>query len=96
VVVTDYGVRCPKRGINMFKIENRIMHGSSYALNLDNIEFLTWRLNEETKDYWVKLHLPSGKEIRIKVAEDDLRDIVDEVYQETLELDIGDEYGLDN
>ncbi len=80
----------------MFKIENRIMHGSSYALHLDNIEFLTWRLNVETKDYWVKLHLPSGKEIRIKVGEDDLRDIVDEVYQETLELDIGDEYGLDN
>ena len=45
--------------------------------------------------YWVKLHLPSGKEIRVKVAEDDLRDIVDAVYQDTLELKIGEEYGLD-
>ena len=79
----------------MYNITNRIIHGSSYALDLDTVEFLTWRVNEDTGDYWVKLHLPSGKEIRVKVPEDDLRDIVDAVYQDTLELKIGEEYGLD-
>jgi len=79
----------------MFKIEDGVIHGSSFAVKIETVEFLTWRLNEESSMYWVKFHLPSGKEIRVKVPEDDLRDIVDAVYQDTLELQIGEEYGLD-
>ena len=79
----------------MFKIENGLIHGASYALHVDKIEFLTWRLNEETEEFWVKLHTPSGKEIRLKVSEQDLRDIVDWKYNGDYELEIGDEFGLD-
>ena len=51
----------------MYKIENGVIHGSSYATMLRTVEFITWRLNEEKEEYWMKCHLPSGKEIRIKV-----------------------------
>lgn len=79
----------------MYKIENGIIHGSSFALHVDNIEFLTWRLNEDTGDYWVKLHIGSGKEIRLKVSEEDLREITEWKYNSDIDLEIGDEYGLD-
>jgi len=79
----------------MYEIENEVIHGSSYALHVDNIEFLTWRLNEETGDYWVKLHTTSGKEIRLKVSTQDLKDIVDWKYNGNYNLDIGDEFGMD-
>ena len=36
---------------------------------------MTWRRNDETGDYWVKFHVPSGKEIRIKVTATELQDI---------------------
>lgn len=77
----------------MFKIENRIIHGTSFIISLDNVEFITWRLNEDTGDYWVKLHIPSGKEIRIKVGEEDLRNIVD-IWSanSNIYLKIGDDY----
>ena len=79
----------------MYKIENGIIHGSSFALHVDKIEFLTWRLNEDTGDYWVKLHIESGKEIRLKVSENDLREITEWKYNDKIELEIGDFYGLD-
>jgi hypothetical protein len=77
----------------MFKIENRIIHGTSFIISLDNVEFITWRLNEDTGDYWVKLHIPSGKEIRIKVGEEELRNIVD-IWSASsnIYLKIGDDY----
>lgn len=69
------------------------MHGTSFVISLDNVEFITWRLNEDTGDYWVKLHIPSGKEIRIKVGEEELRNIVD-VWSanSNIYLKIGDDY----
>ena len=73
----------------MYEIEDRIIHGSSFAVALDTIEFLTWRLNEDTGDYWVKFHLPSSKEIRIKVVEADLRNIVDEWGKADIDLILG-------
>ena len=75
--------------IKMYEIEDRIIHGSSFAVALDTIEFLTWRLNEDTGDYWVKFHLPSSKEIRIKVVEADLRNIVDEWGKADIDLILG-------
>jgi len=79
----------------MYTIENRLLHGSSYAVSMNDIEFITWRKNEETGEYWVKFHLPSGKEIRIKVDEDELRDIIDVWNGKNVNLKIGDEYELD-
>lgn len=73
----------------MYKIENGIIHGSSFATTLRTVEFMTWRLNEETGEYWMKFHLPSGKEIRIKVDEDGLRDIVEDWAEINLDLKLG-------
>jgi|TARA_B100000035_G_scaffold187662_1_gene160163 hypothetical protein len=51
----------------VYQISGQIIHGHSFAVHLETVEFLTVRLNEETGEYWLKMHLPSGKEIRIKV-----------------------------
>tara|TARA_R100000750_G_C2321391_1_gene86469 strand:+ start:135 stop:383 length:249 start_codon:yes stop_codon:yes gene_type:complete len=58
-----------------FTINRKIIHGSSFAVSLDDVEFMTWRRNDETGDYWVKFHVPSGKEIRIKVTSTELEEI---------------------
>ncbi len=82
----------------MHEIEGRMIHGLSFAISLNEIEFITWRMNEDTGDYWVKFHVPSGKEIRIKVTEMELREIVDawSIDNTTqVNLNIGDENGLD-
>ena len=79
----------------MFKIENRIIHGSSYATLLRTVEFITWRLNEDSGEYWMKFHVPSGKEIRIKVNEEDLRSILNDWAEYELKLELGDEDELD-
>jgi len=80
----------------MYAIENKLIHGSSFAVPLDTVEFLSWRKNEETGDYWVKFHVPSGKEIRIKCKEFELREIVDVWFGELINLRIGEKYELDN
>ena len=79
----------------MFKIENGIIHGSSHATLLRTVEFITWRLNEDTGEYWMKFHVPSGKEIRIKVNEEDLRSILNDWAEYELKLELGDEDELD-
>ena len=73
----------------IYKIENGIIHGVTFATRLDAIEFITWRFNNEVAEFWVKFHLPSGKEIRIKTSEDELREIVDEWSGIKLELELG-------
>lgn len=79
----------------MFKIENGIIHGSSYATLLRTVEFITWRLNEDSGEYWMKFHVPSGKEIRIKVNEEDLRSILNDWAEYELKLELGDDDELD-
>ena len=79
-----------------FTINRKIIHGSSFAVSLDDVEFMTWRRNDETGDYWVKFHVPSGKEIRLKVSETDVREITNEWTQKNINMKIGDENGLDN
>lgn len=59
----------------MYRITDGIIHGPSFGVLLEDIEFLTWRLNEETGEYWMKFHVSSGKEIRIKLSFDSLNDI---------------------
>ena len=79
----------------MFKIENGVIHGSSYATLLRTVEFITWRLNEDSGEYWMKFHVPSGKERRIKVNEEDLRSILNDWAEYELKLELGDEDELD-
>lgn len=79
----------------MFKIENGIIHGASYATMLRTVEFITWRMNADTGEYWMKFHLPSGKEIRIKVDLEDLRDILNQWAEYELKLELGDANELD-
>tara|TARA_R100001224_G_scaffold95053_2_gene64640 strand:- start:18239 stop:18496 length:258 start_codon:yes stop_codon:yes gene_type:complete len=82
---------------NMYEITNRIIHGSSFLVSLDTVEMLTMRLNEDTNEYWLKLHVPSGKEIRLKVSETDVRYIAEQwSNNENINLNIGEYNGLDN
>ncbi|QDP59644.1 MAG: hypothetical protein GOVbin1753_77 [Prokaryotic dsDNA virus sp.] len=81
----------------MYEITNRIIHGSSFLVSLDTVEMLTMRLNEDTNEYWLKLHVPSGKEIRLKVSETDVRYIAEQwSNNENINLNIGEYNGLDN
>lgn len=62
----------------MHQISGQIIHSHSFAVPLETVEFLTVRLNEETGEYWLKMHLPSSKEIRIKVSDIELNSIMGE------------------
>ena len=49
------------------------------------MDFVTWKKNIETGEYWAKLHTMSGKEVRLKVDHDELNRLLktcgnDEVY----------------
>ena len=80
----------------MYEITNGIMHGASFVVKLNTIEFLTMRLNEETGEYWLKMHLPSGKDVRIRVSEAQVRDISEQWSGgKSINLNIGDDNGLD-
>ena len=56
-------------------IDNRIIKGNSFWFNVTKVDFTTRRMNDETGEYWVKFHFPSGKEIRIKVDRKDLDEL---------------------
>lgn len=62
----------------MYQISGQIIHGHSFAVPLETVEFITVRLNEETGEYWLKMHLPSSKEIRIRVSNTELNSIMGE------------------
>ena len=59
-----------------YTISNDVIHGGSYAINLDNIDFITWKKNFETGEFWVKFHTNSSKEIRLKVTLVELNEIL--------------------
>ncbi len=52
------------------------IHGASFAMPFSNVDFITWRQNVDTKEYWMKLHTMSGKEIRIQASYEELNDIL--------------------
>lgn len=53
-----------------------VIHGGSYAIKVSQIDFITWKKNFETGEYWVKFHTLSGKEIRLRVELLELNDIL--------------------
>ena len=62
-----------------------VIHGGSYAIKVANIDFLTWKKNHETGEYWAKLHTVSGKEIRMKVSFEGLNDLLSITMKENVE-----------
>mgnify|MGYP003665598944 CR=1 FL=1 len=45
-------------------ITMRMIKSDRFSLKLNEIEFITWKQNDEDGSYWAKLHMPSGKELR--------------------------------
>ncbi len=61
-----------------FSITSSIIHGNSFAVGFAQVEFITWRLNDDTGQYWLKLHTDSNKEVRVKVSLPELNTILSE------------------
>jgi len=63
--------------ITSYANDDEIIHGQSYAIRVSNIDFVTWKPNNEIRsEIWMKLHTKSGKEIRVKVDIDGLNEIL--------------------
>ena len=61
-----------------------VIHGGSYAIKAENIDFLTWKKNHETGEYWAKFHTISGKEIRLRINYEELGDLLKIVMNENV------------
>jgi len=61
-----------------FSITNSVIHGNSFAVGFQQVEFITWRMNDDTGQYWLKLHTASSKEVRVKVDLPELNMILSE------------------
>lgn len=77
----------------MYTIEGRFIHGSSYVIHMDNVDFMTWRMNDELNEYWVKFHY-TNKEVRIRVTPSQLKELVNNWAGEELNIKIGEKYGM--
>lgn len=77
----------------MYKIEGRFIHGSSYVIDIGKVDFMTWRLNDDSNEYWVKFHYTS-KEVRIRVTPSQLHELVDTWAGKELNIKIGEKYGM--
>jgi len=78
-----------------FNIEGRFVHGSSFAIHMDNVDFMTWRMNEDSGEYWVKFHY-TKKEVRVKVNVEELHDLISVWAGQELNIKIGEKNGMDN
>tara|TARA_R100001510_G_C7443420_1_gene71604 strand:+ start:45 stop:332 length:288 start_codon:yes stop_codon:yes gene_type:complete len=66
--------------ITSYADDDNVIHGQSYAIRASNVDFTTWKQNQnKTDEYWLKLHTISGKEIRIKVDYKGLNEILEAV-----------------
>jgi hypothetical protein len=65
------------------------IHGGSYSIPIAHIDFVTWKKNHETGEFWVKLHTISGKEIRLRVTFRELNEILQETGNENVEYKNG-------
>ena len=77
----------------MYKIEGRFIHGSSYVIDIGKVDFMTWRLNDDSNEYWVKFHYTS-KEVRIRVTPSQLHELVDTWAGKEQNIKIGEKYGM--
>tara|TARA_R100000152_G_C6671413_1_gene107645 strand:+ start:371 stop:658 length:288 start_codon:yes stop_codon:yes gene_type:complete len=74
--------------------DNSVIHGGSYSIPVSNVDFVTWKKNVETGEFWVKLHTLSGKEIRLRVNFKELNEILRVTGNSLVEYKNGDDdYG---
>lgn len=59
-----------------YTITDDVIYGGSYAIKMANIDFITWKKNHETGEFWVKFHSMSGKEIRLKITHGELNEVL--------------------
>ena len=74
-----------------------VVHGRSFAFLMDSVDFLTWKYNPDTGDYWTKFHFET-KDVRIKLSLDDLNEILFKwkgIQFDPNEYRNGDRYELD-
>ena len=74
--------------------DSHVIHGGSYSIPVSNVDFVTWKKNLETGEFWVKLHTMSGKEIRLRVNFNELNEILKITGNTLVEYKNGDDdYG---
>ena len=70
------------------------IHGGSDSIPVSNVDFVTWKKNVETGEFWVKLHTLSGKEIRLRVNFKELNEVLRVTGNSLVEYKNGDDdYG---
>ena len=74
--------------ITSYADDDDIIHGQSYAIRVSNIDFVTWKPNNELKnEIWMKLHTKSGKEKRVKEDKDGLNEILATVGNDLVQFE---------
>ena len=75
-----------------------VVHGRSFAFLMDSVDFLTWKYNPDTGDYWTKFHFVS-KDVRVKLSLTELNELLEQWKGITFnpnEYKNGDRNELDN
>ena len=70
-----------------------IIKEDNFIFDLKEVEFITWSHNHDDGRWFIKFHLPSGKECRVKVDE---KDEVDEIIEKWNAIKNGDYDELDH
>ena len=66
---------------------NYIVYLEQGVINLQDVEFITWRQNDKNQDWWAKLHMPSGKDVRlIYASKPELMDLIELWEEARIEL----------
>ena len=75
-----------------------VIHGRSFAFLMDDVDFLTWKYNPDTGDYWTKFHLVS-KDVRVNLSLTELNELLEQwngITFDPNEYKNGDRHELDN
>jgi len=75
-----------------------VIHGRSFAFLMDDVDFLTWKYNPDTGDYWTKFHFVS-KDVRVKLSLTELNELLEQwkgITFDPNEYKNGDRYELDH
>ena len=69
---------------------SKAIHGGSFCIDVENVDFMTWKKNIETGMFWVKLHTISGKEVRVKSDKDALNKLLEVIGNKNVKYEYGD------
>jgi|TARA_R110000824_G_scaffold283693_2_gene472048 catalase len=78
----------------MHTIKNRFVHGPSFIIHMDSVDFMTWRMNEDSGEYWVKFHFGT-KEVRVRVTPNELKELVAVWANKDIDIKIGEKNDMD-